>query len=298
MINLTIATAFFITQVDLAEPFEAFSQHHKRTTVRIWLLVFCCATTTCISIKVMEDYSTPSFIQSFVCFWCQYGYSFKLLIDEDGQLIKGCQTMKFDLIDLQQRLHQDMHFQYQTCPVGGHNMHGQVERKIKSIRKSLETNLHLHRLSIIQWETLVSVIGNSINNMPLAIGNITADVETADLITPNRLLLGRNNDRSPTGNLYVVNDSIKLIRDNQKIFNAWFDAWLTSHVPSLIRRLKWFDSSRDLKKGDSNHPRPLPQRCEEMQSINDKISTWLVVIQCVDELDFLNELNECYENSK
>ena len=134
--------------------------------------------------------------------------------------------------------------------------------------------------------------------MPLAIGNITADVETADLITPNRLLLGRNNDRSPTGNLYVVNDSIKLIRDNQKIFNAWFDAWLTSHVPSLIRRLKWFDSSRDLKKGDSNHPRPLPQRCEEMQSINDKISTWLVVIQCVDELDFLNELNECYENSK
>ena len=53
------------------------------------------------------------------------------------------------------------------------------------------------RLSILQWETLAAEISNSINNIPLAIGNITGDLENLDLITPNRLQLGRNNDRRP-----------------------------------------------------------------------------------------------------
>ena len=236
MDNLCIAPPFFITQTDLAGPFQAFSQHHKRTTVKIWFLVFCCSTTTCINIKVMEDYSTPSFIQAFTRFSCQHGYPSKLLIDEGGQLIKGCQTMKFDLTDIQQQLYKDVQLEFQTCPVGGHNMHGRVERKIKSIRNSLEKNMHLQRLSIIQWETMASVVTNSINNMPIAVNNISSDVEMADLITPNRLLLGRNNERSPTGRLTVKNDHIKMIRDNEKIFESWFDAWLTTHVPSLIER--------------------------------------------------------------
>jgi len=145
--NLCIAPAFYISQVDLAGPFQAFSQHHK-----IWLLVFCCSTTTCVNVKVMEDYSTPSFIQAFVRFSCQFGYPSKLLIDEGGQLVKGCHTMKLDFSDIQQQLHQNMHVDFETCPVGGRNMHGRVERKIKSVRNSLEKNLHLHRLSIIQWE--------------------------------------------------------------------------------------------------------------------------------------------------
>ncbi|XP_066929622.1 uncharacterized protein [Clytia hemisphaerica] len=207
MDNLCIAPAFFITQADLAGPFQAFSQHHKRTTVKVWLLVFCCATTTSVNIRVMEDYAEPSFIQAFTRFSCQFGYPSKLLIDEGGQLVKGCQTMKFDMTDIQQQLHKDVHLEFQTCPVGGHNMHGRVERKIKSVRNSLDKNLQLHRLSIIQWETMASIISNSINNMPIAVNNIKSDVEMADLITPNRLLLGRNNERSPTGRLTAENQT-------------------------------------------------------------------------------------------
>ena len=65
---------------------------------QIWLLVFFCSTTTCINVRILEDYSTPSFIQAFMRSSCQFGYQSKLLIDEGGQLVKGCQTMKFDLI--------------------------------------------------------------------------------------------------------------------------------------------------------------------------------------------------------
>jgi len=37
--NLVIAPAFYITQADLTGPLQVFSQHHRRTTVKIWLLV-------------------------------------------------------------------------------------------------------------------------------------------------------------------------------------------------------------------------------------------------------------------
>ena len=80
--NLKIAPAFYIIQVDLIGPFKAFSKHNKRTTLKIWLEIFCCVTTTTINIKVMEDYSTTTFIQAFTRFSCEVGYPKNLLPDE------------------------------------------------------------------------------------------------------------------------------------------------------------------------------------------------------------------------
>ena len=248
--NLVIAPAFYITQADLAGPFLSYSQHHKRTTVKIWLIVFCCATTTSVSIKVMEDYSTTAFLQSFIRFSFQVGYPRKLLIDEFGQLVKGCETMKLNINDIASRLHQDMKIDFETCPVGGHNQHGRVERKIREVRISLQKVMQNERLSLLQWETIAAVVTNAINDMPIAIRNTKSSFEMADLITPNRLLLGRNNDRSPSGMLSVEKDFDKMIRSNQKIFNAWFESWLISHVPNLISQPKWFKSDVDIKIGD------------------------------------------------
>ena len=71
-----------------------------------------------------------------------------------------------------------------------------------------------------------------------------------DLLTPNRLMLGRNNERSPAGPLCASNDSDKIIEQNANIIKAWFECWLVSHVPKLMEQLKWFSSDRDLKAGD------------------------------------------------
>ena len=247
--NLNIAPAFYCSQTDLAGPFLSYSNHHKRTTVKIWFIIFCCSTTTAVKIKVMEDYSTTSFMQAFTRFACDVGYPKKLLVDEGSQLVKGCQSMQLNFQDLRNKISKKSSIEFNTCPVGGHNFHGRVERKIREIRISIEKSIHLERLSILQWETLAASIANSINNLPLAIKN-KGDFEIEDLITPNRLLLGRNNDRCPTEPLTVSDDSEKHIRANKKIFDAWFECWLTSHVPSLMHQPKWFDSDRDLQPGD------------------------------------------------
>lgn len=245
-----IAPAYYISQVDIAGPFNAYSYHNKRATIKIWLVVFCCCTTSATNIKTMEDYSTTAFIQSFTRFACDMGYPKRLLTDEGSQLIKGCNMLKLDFQDLKFRLHHDVKVDLDTCPVGGHNMHGKVERRIRHIKESLEKSISNERLGILQWETIAAITANCINNLPLANRGEKADLENLDLITPNRLLLGRNNDRSPVGNMSVTESYDKIISSNARIFDSWFENWLITHVPQLMDQPKWFKVSHDLKEGD------------------------------------------------
>ena len=186
---------------------------------------------------------------AFIRFSCKVGFPRKLLPDAGSQLVKACESMTISFTDVRARLH-EYGVDFQVCPVGAHYMHGRVERKIRDVKDSFAKHLHSHRLSIMQWETLGDQVANSINNMPIAIGNVTKDLENLDLITPNRLLLARNNNRCPTGCVTVSEDVGKLIKQNSSIIETWFRAWLTSYVPTLMFQPKWFRSDRDPKVGD------------------------------------------------
>ena len=90
-------------------------------------------------------------------------------------------------------------------------------------------------------------MSSAINDLPLALGNIVKDFENMDLITPNRLKPGRNNERSPVSPMKVVGNHLKKLEENKNFFNVWFEAWLISHVPKLMEQPKWFRSDRDMK---------------------------------------------------
>ena len=120
--NLTIAPVFYITQLDLAGPFLSYSPHNKRNTIKIWFVVYCCATTSTTNLKVMEDYGTSAFLESFMRFACEVGYPKILLSDEASQLLKGYEDMRIDFVDLKNNLHLNKSIEFSTCPVGGHNM--------------------------------------------------------------------------------------------------------------------------------------------------------------------------------
>ena len=158
--------------------------------------------------------------------------------------------MKLNLSNLKYQLHVQEKCEFRPCPVGGHNVHGRVERKIQSVKKSIEKTVSNERLSILEWETLGAEIANTINDLPIGLGSKVANLEYLDLLTPNRLKLGRNNDRSPVGPLEVTCDLNKFLSINQKIFDVWFECWLVSYVPTLIDQPKWFKQDRDVKVGD------------------------------------------------
>ena len=248
--NLTIAPAHYISQVDIAGPFSAYSPHNKRTTVKVYFAVYCCSTTSSVSIKVMEDYSAAAFMQSFIRFSCEVGYPKILVSDEGSQLLKGYEDMRISFTDLRNKLHRHQGVEFDVVPTGGHNMTGKVERMIREIKESVERSCTNQRLSILQWETVGAQIANTINDIPLALGNYASDLEEMDLITPNRLKMGRNNNRSPIGPLFVTDDPSKFFAENTKIFNAWFETWLSCHVPKLMKQPKWFRTEYDVNQGD------------------------------------------------
>ena len=152
-------------------------------------------------------------------------------------------------VDLAHRLNFEYGIDFHVCPAGVHYMNGKAERKIQQVQKSMES-VNNERLSIIQWESLMASISNSINNLPLGIGNKVESLENLDLITPNRLLLGRDNSRSPISTLSVVDDFSKILASNMRIFKSWFKAWLISCVPEIIKMSKWFKTDEQPKVGD------------------------------------------------
>ena len=248
--NLCIAPVFHFTQVDICGPFDSFSNSNKKAKVKLWFVVFCCTATGAVDIKTMADYSTDAFVMAFIRFSTRYGYPCKLLPDPGSQLIKGCKNMILSFSDIRNQLSVEHGVSFQTCPVGAHYVHGKVERKIQTIKLSIEKALNKEKLSLLQWETLGAQIANSINNLPLGIGNKVADLENMDLLTPNRLLLGRNNARGPTAPLVLSNDVKRIVETNKDIFTAWFQAWLVSYVPTLMDSPKWFKNDRHLAEGD------------------------------------------------
>ena len=204
-VNLCIAPAFFASQIDIFGPMKAFSIANKRATIKVWFLIFCCCTTGAIDIRVMEDYSTDAVVLAFIRFSCRFGYPKYALPDAGGQLVKACVDMQYSFNDTKNRLRADHGIQYMPCPVGAHYQHGKVERKIREVKKSVRINVQNDRLSIVQWETLMQQVANSINNLPIGLKKRSQCLENLDLITPNRLILVRNNDRSPNAPLVVQN---------------------------------------------------------------------------------------------
>lgn len=248
--QLSVAPAYYVTQVDLCGPFQAYSKHNVRTTLKIWIIVFVCATTGSVNLKVIEGYDTTNFLLGFSRFSCECGFPKLILPDEGGQLLRGSQNMVLKMVDLKGKLNREYGIDFRTCPVSGHNFHGKVERKIRGVRESLEKSFVNSRLSVLEWETLVSEIANSMNNMPIAIGNIVDGLENIDLITPNRLRLGRNNERSPIGSIEIDDKIDHILRRNNNIFEKWWECWLTSVLPKLMAKPKWYKNDENLKVGD------------------------------------------------
>ena len=249
-LQLCVAPPFYVTQCDLCGSFPAYSTHNKRCTIKVWIVAFVCCVTGMTSLKIMQGYDTVQFVLAFTRFGNDLGYPKKLLIDEGSQLVCGCENVTLNMRDIKGRLNRKKAIEFDTCPVGGHNYHGKVERKIHTVREVLAKSVHNARLSVMEWATLCSEISNTINDLPVAIGNETEGLENLDLITPNRLRIGRNNDRSPVGPLELTGKIERILQLKIDVFQSWWEAWLVSALPKLVPQPKWFKNDEHVKCGD------------------------------------------------
>jgi hypothetical protein len=108
-----------------------------------------------------------------------------------------------------------------------HAGHGKVEVRVKLIREMLNTTSESSKEhSYLMWETVGSTISNMLNNMPIAHCSDRNGIDDPIfLVTPNSLLLGKNQNRSVSGPIeledcYVsnqftnVNEITELVQSN------------------------------------------------------------------------------------
>ena len=250
--RLTIAPAFYQVQVDLLGPFTAICEHNHRSTVKVWGVVFKDPATAAIAVHVMQGYDTPAFLQAYTRFSSRYGHPSKMFIDEGSQLMKACAKMEINIVDLTQTLNSQYQVgvEYQTCPVGGHNAHGIVERSIREVRKLFNLLYHGLRLDIMTYETAFVSISNELNNLPICLGSRTSNLEHSDLITPSRLILGRNNRRALGGYARIEGPS-RLMEQMENVYRAWWQVWNDERLLDYIPQPgKWAESNGDIKVGD------------------------------------------------
>jgi len=250
--RFVIAPAFYTAQCDLFGPINATCEHNHRSTVKCWGLVFKCPSTAATAVYCLAGYDTASFMQAYTRHASRYGHPHSLVIDAGSQLIKGCKEMNHALLDVEEMttvLHQ-VGGRFEVVPVGSHNQNGMVERGIKEIKALFLQMYRGLKLDILSLETAFTWISNELNNFPQCIGSRTSDLNSLDIITPARLIVGRNNRRCLSGPVTVDMPS-RLIRQMKETEEAWWKVWTVQKLVEMVPKpRKWAESSGVVGVGD------------------------------------------------
>ena len=242
--RLTIGPAFTNTGIDLMGPFTAACEHNHRATVKVWGVIFKCLTTGAVACHVMAKSDAEGFAAAYTRFASRYGHPAHVVIDQGSQLMRAAKEMEISIQDLtsDMRTKHQVGLVHEYVAVGAHNANGQCERAIQEIKKILNTVYKGLKLDILAYETSFSWTCNELNNIPICIGSRYKDLDHLDLITPNRLLLGRNNRRAQSG--CSTFDAPHRVRDQiEEVYKAWWDAWKREKLVQFVPQPKKWDQT-------------------------------------------------------
>ena len=251
-----VAPAFTICQLDLFGPFDLKCQVHQKKTrntesTEAWGVAIKCCTTSAIGLYVMVGYDTDNFLLAFQRHIYRYGTPVQVRIDAGSQLVKGMREMKIFLADIAKTINCEngSSLSFKIAPPGAHNWNGIVERSIKEIRKVLNTVFKGRYFSVIQFETALGYIANELNNLPFCLRNRYNNLDGLDLLTPNRMLLGRNNGRSAMGRI-ILESPGPMIQSMAEIEKAWWNVFQEVRLADFFpKSRKWTHTSLQPKVG-------------------------------------------------
>ena len=258
--QLTVAPAFYVTMADIFGPCQVFVPGHAMKTrnrsvveAKCYVLVFCCPVTKLINLQVIEAKSADGVIDGVNRLGCEVGFPSFLLIDQDSGIMKALKEADVELQNLELVMQKERSVKFRTCPVSGHNFHGLVERRIRTVQECLEesgfANLKFHATGL---QTTLKLIENDINNLPMgySYGRDSDNSPLLRLIFPNMLKVGRMNRRSLAGPVKLPKNPGELMDRVDRGYKIFYKLWNTAKVPKLMKASKWFETKSQLSVGD------------------------------------------------
>ena len=145
--------------------FEKTRRNRQTLKSECNVLIFACPVTRLINLQVVEKKDSSWVVDGVMRLSCEIGVPKLLLIDQDATFIKAMSEVEFTYQDAEFQLHRDLGIEFVTCPVSGHNQHGQVERRIRTVKESLrEAGVAKQKLTATGLQTMLKLIENQINN--------------------------------------------------------------------------------------------------------------------------------------
>ena len=254
--RLELAPVFYNTMLDIAYgPFRCQPFRKSRSTIVVYALVLVCLLTSATNILVLESLETQEVISCIERHGCRFGMPSQIFVDSGSQLC-ALQSTKFSLRDANTFLYDSRGLVVTVGTPKHHANQGRVERRIKAIRDTLEkVGVNVHSpLSVLQWETVFAKVANALDDLPIATGNASnvSDIGR-EIITPNRLKLGRNNHRSLEGSVELTNRALPCdILDRNRRITCMFMKIIMERIHLLITSWngKWKSSGKQPQEGD------------------------------------------------
>ena len=258
--HFNIAPPFYACQTDLFGPVTVYAPGASRElrgrpakACKVWGLVFACPVTRLINCQVIELSDHSGILDGITRLAAEVGFPKYLMIDQDSAVLKGLKEATVNLRDLQHRIYSENGIIFTTCPVGGHNVHGHVERVIRSVQELLEEGgIKQQRLHATGFQTLLKLVENDYNSLPIGYSydRSLSNTPLLKIITPNFFKLGRNNNRALESPIEVPNNGGELLQKVNDTYQGLFKLWSNVYVPKLVYQPKWHKDDKDLKEGD------------------------------------------------
>ena len=249
--TLRVGAAFSVVQIDMAGPWFAECEHTCRSTVKVWALVVKDPATCAVAAYAMPASNSAGFVQAYNRHAFRHGHPTKVYTDAGSQLLKACEQAEMSWLEISHLIsaHYGVGFDYEVCPPHAHYFHGAVERSIREIKRIFNSVFKGLKLHLLAYETAFSYCCNCLNNLPISLGSKTDHLGHRDVLTPNRLILGRNNKRSPDSLTQVTSNS-RLAEQLEEIERSWWKLWATERLVDFVPQpAKWPRTNNNLVVG-------------------------------------------------
>jgi len=224
----SVAPPFYYAMLDIAMSFSAKPYKDSRKTLIAHALVMVCLVTSSTSIWVIDGLSTQAVVQALERHAARYGMPGEIYVDPGTQLDK-LRDVEFNLRDVNLHTFQRMRFKVTTAAPKAHQAQGRVERRIRTIRDMLQrlSDTTSHCNTLLGWETVFARIASQIDDVPIARGTSTAPTDLGwEIITPNRLKLGRNNFRCLEGEVVIEACPQTQLERNRDLLREWHSIFI------------------------------------------------------------------------
>ena len=218
-------------------------------------MVFSCMLSKAINLQVVEGHSAVMLAQGLSRMGCEVGLPARLLIDQDSSFMKVLLKGQVDLVDLETQMRKRATMDFQLCPVAGHNHHGQVEARIRTVQDAMDKmGIYQERLHATGLQTTLKLIESDMNSTPLGVtmGRSSCNTPMLKLIAPDHLRLGRISNRIPAGPFKLPDSPQDMITRVDELYWRWHQIFNDTMLPALLitDQPKWFNHDTDLKVDD------------------------------------------------